>query len=241
MQPDIAIITPCYNEGETVIRFLENLEEVICSLPHMFTVIVVNDCSDDDTQSLLAQFKFRHAGIKLEIVNLAANSGHQAAIYRGLQYAGSLPCGQFIVMDADGEDSPAVIPQLLMHPGADIVHVIRNNRKESWVFRFFYRSYRTIFRLITGKRMNYGNYCLISRKILAQAVASSFLHFAAFLSRMEGNVEYIAADREKRIGGRSKMSYLKLMGHAARSFAEYRDEKPVLRLLPVKRSPRNRA
>jgi glycosyltransferase involved in cell wall biosynthesis len=187
---------------------------------------MVNDGSTDGTLSLLTAFNFKTPNLTLHIIDLHDNMGHQAAIYRGMLYAQTLPCSHFIVMDSDGEDSPAAIPRLLQHLDADAVHVIRSKRKESLLFRACYYSYKALFRAVTGQRMNFGNFCLINRRILELAIHSRFSHFAAFLSKQKCTVRYIVAEKEERIGGRSKMGFRKLFHHAIRSFAEYRTGNP---------------
>jgi glycosyltransferase involved in cell wall biosynthesis len=223
-QGAVTIITPCYNENITVIKFLENLEQVLAVLPAHFHVVVVDDCSIDNTLKLLQQFSFKASNIELKLLHLRFNVGHQAAIYQGLLYASNFSGNDFIVMDSDGEDSPAVIPDLLQYAGNDIVHVVRGKRKEGLIFKISYKIYKLIFKLVTGKNMNFGNYCLISRKILDSAVFNTFTHFAAFLSRQKGTRESFIAEREKRLDGKSKMSFKNLLSHAFKSFVEYGED-----------------
>ncbi len=222
--PHITIITPCYNENVITIKFLECLENCIAGLPFSFTVLVVNDCSTDNTAQLLAQFKFHSPTLKLEVINLKFNVGHQAAIYQGFLYAHTMDCNYFIVMDSDGEDAPATIPQLLEHLDTDIVNVVRSERRESPLFKVFYWLYKFVFRLITRKRMNFGNFCLINRSVMETAIYSTFSHFAAFLSKQKAPTKYIIAKREERLGGKSKMGFRKLFIHAFMSFVEYGED-----------------
>ena len=217
----VTIITPCYNEGTTVINFLQALEKAVVSLSRSFCVVVVYDGSTDNTSSLLQEFQFSHENVRLKVVDLKFNVGHQAAIYQGLLYVRDLQSDYFIIMDSDGEDAPSLIPELMSRMHADIVNVVRSSRKESVAFKLCYRIYKASFRMITGKQMNYGNFCLISRPVLELAVASNFSHFAAFLSKQECAKEYIVAGKELRIGGKSKMSFIKHFNHAVKSFVEY--------------------
>jgi glycosyltransferase involved in cell wall biosynthesis len=220
-QLPVTIITPCYNEGITAMQFLKALGEELAMQPFSFNVVVVNDCSTDDTGSLLHAFRFAQQNINLHIIDLETNVGHQAAILNGFRYAMTMDCSHFIVMDSDGQDTPAALPALLKHIDTDIVNVIRDKRSESLPFRLAYYCYKLLFRTVTGKRMNYGNFCLISRQVMEQAVHTGFSHLAAFLSRQKVKTRYIVADRQKRIGGTSKMKFSDLLLHALRSFAEY--------------------
>jgi polyisoprenyl-phosphate glycosyltransferase len=194
---------------------------VLDALPYSFRVIVVNDGSTDDTLPLLEQFQFNSAHITYDIVKLDINEGHQAAIYEGFLHALRFPGDHFIVMDCDGQDPPTLIPALLAQKDAPIVHVVRNGRPESVFFKFGYYCYKALFRMLTGRQMNYGNFCLVNRAVATKAVVDHFTHLAAFLSRQEDSKSHIVAERGKRLGGKSKMGFRKLLRHAASSFAEY--------------------
>ncbi len=218
--PLVVIITPCYNEGAVVSIFLKNLEQVLERLPFTFKVIVVDDGSADDTSFILNNFQFAAPNCALEVVSLTENTGHQNAIYRGMVHAMAYQCCRYIIMDSDGEDSPAVIPRLLAFHDTDVVHVVRSGRNESVLFRGCYYCYRGMFRLITGRQMSFGNFCCINRHALELAVHRRFSHLAAFLSKQELNTGFVTAKKEQRIGGRSKMSFAKLLRHAVLSFIE---------------------
>jgi glycosyltransferase involved in cell wall biosynthesis len=200
------------------------MENVLVDLPYTFVVVVVNDCSTDDTQSQLEAFGFNAPTVSLKIIALNTNSGHQAAIYQGLLFSTTLACNEFIIMDSDGQDAPEVITELLLHRGSEIIHVIRGKRNESVLFRACYYFYRLLFKLFTGKQMNYGNFCLISRNVLETAIAAQFKHFPAFLAKQKLSKRYVIAPREKRLGGRSKMGFGKLINHALNSLSEYNSE-----------------
>lgn len=220
----VTIVAPCYNENIIVISFLKTLEATLSGLPYVFRVVIVNDCSTDNTLQLLRDFRFKAPNMQLSVVNLRFNMGHQGAIYQGFLYARTLESDCFIVMDSDGEDAPQAIPELLQHKNADIVNVVRSKRKESLMFKIFYTLYKALFRMVTGKQMNFGNFCLISRQVLECAIFSNFSHFAAFLSKQRIATESIVANREQRIGGQSKMSFQKLFYHAFNSFVEYGED-----------------
>jgi len=220
----VVIITPCYNENIAIVKFLTELEETLAHLPYYFHVVVVEDCSTDNTASMLQKFSFRSFNFNLTILMLKYNVGHQRAIYQGLLYARDLDAEHFIVMDSDGEDDPAAIKELLGLRNFEIVNVVRGRRRESFTFQFFYIVYKMIFKAITGKNMNFGNYCMISKNVLENCVMTSFLHFAAHLSKQKKIAATVVYNRRKRLDGNSKMNLASLVHHAFRSFIEYADE-----------------
>ncbi|NDK55266.1 glycosyltransferase [Pontibacter fetidus] len=222
---EFAIIAPCFNENVTVISFLKELESVLRQLPFSFKVIIVDDASTDNTLHLLQQLRLTSPNVELTILSLKYNAGHQGAIYQGLLYARSSNCQRFIVMDSDGEDDPEAIRELVYADDeADIVNVVRGRRKESLTFRFSYHIYRLIFKVITGRVMNFGNYCMISNRVLATSCHTSFVHFAAHLSKQRVKTKQIVYNRRKRIDGKSKMNLTSLVHHAFKSFVEYAED-----------------
>jgi len=226
----IAIITPCYNEGDVVIHFLQQLQEVLAQQPHHFQVLVIDDCSTDDTGALLRAFRFNVSNCSLSILQLSENSGHQAAILAGLTHARNGSPEYCIIMDADGQDNPSLIPLLLQNRCSDVVHVSRGTRSESVLFRAGYALYKTLFRAVTGQRMHYGNYCLISRHVMEAAIETGFRHLPAYLARQKVKRVFLCAPRAPRLGGKSKMNLGRLVRHGLRSIGEYWRNEPVRQL-----------
>lgn len=217
----LSIVTPCYNEGNVVHTFLNQVQHALDGFSGHCAVVVVNDGSTDDTRQQLHEFKFTAERISLHIVDLPMNIGHQAAIYQGLLVAQRLAGTHIIIMDADGEDAPSIITELLMQPDVDITHVVRSGRHEGVLFLALYGVYKLLFCAITGRQMNFGNYCLISRRVMDRALAAGFVHFPAFLLRQQCSRQYIMAPKGRRIGGHSKMTLPQHVRHALSSLAEY--------------------
>lgn len=223
-EENVVIITPCFNENTTVIAFLRQIQEVVSKLSFDFEVIVVDDCSSDQTMSLLSKFAFTAQNVSLTVLPLRFNVGHQSAIYQGLLYAQQLDSDKFIIMDSDGEDDPEAITDLIKFNDYDIVNVARGRRKESLSFQVSYYAYRFIFKIITGKILNFGNFCMIKKKVLETSCHTSFIHFAAHLSKQKVKSTSITFNRLKRIDGKSKMNLTSLVHHAFKSFVEYAEE-----------------
>jgi hypothetical protein len=127
-------------------------------------------------------------------------------------------------MDSDGEDDPKAIPLLLRERSYEIVEVKRGKRSESLSFKIAYFFYRIIFRFITGKTIDFGNYCLVSSKIIERVKHTSFVHFAAYLLKQKASRTSITYNRGKRIDGKSKMGYKGLLLHAFKSMIEFAED-----------------
>ena len=187
-------------------------------------VIAVDDCSQDNTLERLSQFRFHSGYHELHVLSLQFNVGHQGAIFQGLLYASTLAVEKVIIMDSDGEDDPDAIPELLSKKGFSIVEVKRGKRRESALFKVCYTIYKLIFRFITGKAMDYGNYCMIEREIVDRISHTSFIHFPAYLLKQKASRTSIRYNRKKRIDGKSKMGMQGLLIHAFKSLLEFGED-----------------
>jgi polyisoprenyl-phosphate glycosyltransferase len=218
------IIVTCYNEGPSITGLLTELNEILRRQEEKFTVVIVDDASTDNSCELISRFEFSGLNLSMKLLSLDFNGGHQEAIAQGLHFAAVSEAGHVIVMDGDGEDDPSAIPELMKLRQYDIVTVTRGRRGNRPFFLLSYFIYRLLFRLVTGKRMNFGNYCMISPRVLSILNSRSFIHLAAFLSKLRLPSASIVADRRKRISGSSKMSLTSLVHHAFKSFVEYAEE-----------------
>lgn len=221
------IILPFFNESELIVELLILLENKLSSLNDKFKLVFVNDGSTDDCAELIEKFMFQYSNISKEIIELNNNAGHQNAIRQGIIYAklNHLDnCKGVIIMDSDGEDNPNAIAELINKTNYEVVFVTRGKRKENITFKVSYFLYKKIFKLITGKNINFGNYALISPKVLNAIAEKHFFHFSSFLSKQRFKIEYIQYDRNKRLKGKTKMGFKNLLIHALKSFIEYHEE-----------------
>gem|GEM_PF-651146 len=218
----ISIVTPCFNEGGGIVKFLESIEAALKNASgYQFHVIVVDDCSLDNSIRLLEKFSFKSSHLSLHLLCNQFNLGHQGSIYQGLLYTTHLEQDYVIIMDSDGEDNPTAIPMLLKKTDYDIVEVKRRKRSESFIFRILYLFYKILFRIISGKTMNYGNFCMLRMNVVEKIKHTSFIHLPAYLLKHGGKRTFIEYDRSARIDGQSKLGYKGLLMHAFKSFVEF--------------------
>lgn len=219
-----AVVAPCFNEEATIVKFLEQLENVLAHQPGDFSIVIVDDCSQDASMQLLSKFTFTAPNISFHLLRLQFNIGHQGAVYQGLLYVSTLNPERVIIMDSDGEDDPAAIPLLLAKNGFEIVEVKRGKRSENFSFKLSYKMYRLLFRFVTGKTIDYGNYCMITNNIVERIKHTSFIHFPAYLLKQKASRASIVFNRSKRIDGKSKMGYKGLLLHAFKSMIEFSED-----------------
>lgn len=222
---NVIIVCPCFNENTTIIKFLLSLNELVNIKENNCKVIVVDDASTDNTLELLEQhMQLYH---EIEVISLDYNVGHQKAINVGLIRAKCHNPDFTIVIDSDGEDNPDCINKMISiakNTKSQIINVNRGKRNESIGFKLGYLIYKIIFRLISGKKMTFGNYCLIDREILEILTEADFNHLAAYLLKLKCKKSSITSDRNKRISGDSKMNYTSLITHAFNSLIEFSED-----------------
>ena len=139
--PTVDIIIPVYNEQQAIISFYNKLDQVIADLPFLFSLIYIDDGSDDETLGQLQGIATQDQ--RITIIELSRNYGHQAAITAGLDISDA----DFVLtMDGDGEHPPALIPEMLelAQNGYDMVLTQRLEQDSLPLFKrltshFFYK------------------------------------------------------------------------------------------------------
>jgi glycosyltransferase involved in cell wall biosynthesis len=159
-----SIVIPVYNEAEVLPALYDRLTRVLEGLLEPYEIIFVNDGSQDDSPLLLRDFQARDGRVKF--LSLSRNFGHQIAITAGLDYSSGQAA---VVMDADLQDPPEVIPRLIeqWRKGYDVVFAVRAKRRGEGLFKrataaIFYRLFRHMS--ATEIPLDAGDFRLMSRR-----------------------------------------------------------------------------
>ena len=141
-QEKITIITPCYNEEAALPAFYREITAVLSGLPLEYELLLVNDGSKDRTLEIIRELARKDPHV--QYLSFSRNFGKEAAMYAGFCNAK----GDYVaVMDADLQDPPALLPEMLekIRTGEyDSVATRRKDRRgeppvRSWFARRFYR------------------------------------------------------------------------------------------------------
>ncbi len=163
----LSIVIPVFNEERGLPTLLSRLVPVLEATGATWDVIFVDDGSSDGTW---AAVKAAHAGdMRIKAIALSRNFGKEIAVTAGLRAATG---DATVLMDADLQHPPEVIPQLIAgwRQGHDIVYGARTDREaDSPLRRAFSGVYYTLFRSLSGTRLheNGGDFRLFSRRALA--------------------------------------------------------------------------
>jgi glycosyltransferase involved in cell wall biosynthesis len=147
----VSVVVPLLNEEATLERLYEELEQTLAPTGLEWEVVFVDDGSTDGSYRELVRLHAAHLNIR--VVRLRRNFGKAAALAAGIEVA----AGDLIVtMDADLQDDPAEIPNLLakLDDGFDVVSGWKCDRHDPFFRRFVSRIYNTATRLATGVKLH---------------------------------------------------------------------------------------
>ena len=208
----ISVVAPVFNEHGTLEELHRRLTATLAKLGP-YEIVLVDDGSIDGSWERLLELAARDRHLRL--LRLSRNFGHQAALSAGLDAAR----GEAIVlMDADLQDPPEVIPQLVAkwREGFDVVYAVRSDREGEPRLRLASISlfYGLLHRITaTSIPQNAGDFRLLSRRA-ADAIAA-MPERARFLRGMTSWIGYrqtgVPYRREARYAGESKYPTRKLV------------------------------
>ena len=219
------IVTPVYEDLDAATRLFTE----IANLFHDLVIVVAVD--DGSIREPLPIETIGHLGPKSVILNLKRNIGHQRAIAVGINYAAeNFPELPVVIMDSDGEDRPKSILTLLnklkANPEVDIVVATRKSRIESFRFQIFYSFYKFIFKISTGRKINFGNFMVLSPSALARlsVMQELWIHLAASVLISKLRIEICPIDRGARYAGKSKMNFVGLALHGFKGLMVFAED-----------------
>ncbi len=217
----VSVVAPMLNEEDTAPIFCERVRAAMGELP--WELIVVDDGSSDATPEILAQLAAEEP--RLKVITLSRNFGHQMAITAGLDHA----AGDAVVMiDADLQDPPELIPTMLEHwrAGSDVVYTTRTERTGESRFklttaRWFYGIMGRVADVPLVA--NAGDFRLLDRRALdALLVMRERNRYIRGLTSWVGFTQTaLPYEREPRHAGETKYPFRKMVHFALDAIASF--------------------
>lgn len=208
--PRYSIVVPCYNEQDSIVPLLEEIAAMTGGDP-AFEIIIIDDCSVDETKMRLLAAKDRLI-VPFRTISHALNRGQSAAICTGIDAAR----GDWIAtLDGDGQNDPNDIPRLIeilsdasVKPGVPIICGHRRTRRDPWVRRSSSRI-ANIVRSALLKDATPDTGCglkLICRESFMRLPRFDHMHrfLPALIQRDGGYVISVAVGHRPRRAGQSK-------------------------------------
>jgi glycosyltransferase involved in cell wall biosynthesis len=220
--PLLSVVVPAYNEVEGIAEFHARLTPVMDPLG-VWEVVYVNDGSRDATLSVL--IGMREVDSRIAVVNLSRNFGKEIATTAGLDHARG---DAVIVIDADLQDPPEVIPELVAawRDGFDMVYAQRRQRDgETWVKKTTASMFYRLMQGIGGLQLprNTGDFRLMSRRVVVALLQLREQH--RFMKGLFAWVGFpsqaVLYDRAPRHAGTTKWNYWKLWNLALEGITSF--------------------
>ena len=221
----ISIVIPCYNEEAVIDLCYKAVKTVIDELPYDFEIIYINDGSSDSTQSLLSEL--HKVDKRVVIISLSRNFGKEAAMTAGIDNARG---EALIILDADLQDPPSLIPEMLeiwKESGADVVYGQRLCREgETWFKKFTSNGFYSVINFIASNveiPKNTGDFRLMNRRSIDALIQLREKHrfmkgLFAWIGFKQVAMQY---NRAPRVAGETKWNYFQLCNLALEGIAGF--------------------
>jgi glycosyltransferase involved in cell wall biosynthesis len=216
--PLISVVIPVFNEAAVLPVLWARLDAVFSAHPETrWKVIFVDDGSRDASASIIEAFVAQDPG-RCTLIRFSRNFGHQPALTAGLAEAAG--CDAVVTMDADLQDPPELIPELVAtwRGGAEVVLAVRRSRKDRGVRRLGFDAFHRAFGLVTDFKLqaNTGTFGLLGSPALAAFNQLGEKHrffpgLRAWVGFTQAEVVY---DRKERAAGTPGQTLRRLVRYA---------------------------
>ena len=225
----LAVIVPCYNEELVIEESYRRTKAALQTLPLDTEIIYINDGSRDKTRELLDSIADTDHHVK--VIHFSRNFGHQPAVTAGIN---NCDADLAVIIDADMQDPPELIPEILAlqeKEGANVVYCVRKSREGESFFKKF--TSKAFYRLLNYMSelsfpLDTGDFRMIDRKIMDQ-----FDRFQERGKYIRGLISWLGYkqvpfhyEREARIAGETKYPLSKMWKFASTAML-YFSKKPL--------------
>ncbi|WP_240376783.1 glycosyltransferase family 2 protein [Bacillus piscicola] len=214
-KPHLSVVTPVYGCGECLIQLYNRLKETLQPITRHFEIIMVEDCSPDQSWNVIQQLVNKDNRVKG--IRFSRNFGQHAAITAGLDQASG---DWVVVMDCDLQDQPEEISKLYKkaQEGYDVVFARRYERQDTWLKRSGSRLFYKIYDYFTDGKTDptIANFSISSHKVVEnfRRLREQNRNFPLFLKWMGFHCAYVNVEHHERIHGKSSYKLGKLVNLA---------------------------
>ena len=226
----LSIIIPCYNEEAVIAESYKRTRAVMNTLSVESEIIYINDGSHDRTYEMLNEIAANDK--KVKVLHFSRNFGHQPAVSAGIH---NCDADWAIIMDADLQDPPELIPSILQlceQEQANVVYCVRKSREKEGLFKLI--SAKLFYRMINRMSevqfpLDTGDFRLIDRKVMDQfcRLREHDKYIRGLISWMGFRQVPFYYERKARFAGETKYP-LKAMVRFGTNALLYFSKKPLL-------------
>lgn len=215
----ITIVVPSYNEEEVLETFYNEIIKHFDS-NYNFYLLFVDDGSKDKTIDILRQLS--QIDERVKYISFSRNFGKEAAVLAGLEGALELMSDAVVIIDADLQDPPYLIKDMIDYYEQGYMHIYakhRTRKGEPWLKTFFAKAFYKVYSYLTNdKNMAQGarDFSLMDKKVVEAFIAmKDHKRFTKGISSWVGfEKKCIEFDYVPRVAGQTKWSFKKLFRYA---------------------------
>lgn len=221
----VSVMIPCYNEEASLPLLYGELVKIFDTAPqYEWEVLFINDGSRDRTLEIIKEL--RAGDPRICYVDLSRNFGKEKAMLAGFDYVTG-DC--MIIMDADLQDPPTIIPEMLhwWEEGYDDVYAKRISRgKESWLRKTFSLCFYKILQKTSPRievLQNVGDFRLLDRCCIEalKELRESERYTKGMFCWIGFRKKEIAFDRHDRVAGQSAWNFRSLFALAIEGITSF--------------------
>jgi dolichol-phosphate mannosyltransferase len=226
----ISVIIPCFNEEKVLESTYHRISAVLGGKQEMdYELLFVDDGSIDSTPAILKSIAEKDR--RVTVIRFSRNFGHQSAVSAGLQHCrGDLA----VIIDADLQDPPEVVPDMLQQlktEKANVVYGVRKRRKgETWFKLFTAKMFYVLLNKLSEVPipLNTGDFRVIDRKVINafNALPENTKYIRGLISWMGFKQIPYYYERDARFAGSTKYSLTKMIRFASTGIF-YFSKKPL--------------
>ncbi len=214
--PFYSFIIPVYNEAANILEAYRRLKSIMERLDNESELILIDDGSRDYSLSIIRDLHAQNPQVRY--LSFARNFGHQVAVTAGLNFARGRVV---IVMDADLQDPPELIPDLIekWRQGYQVVYAQRRSRKqERWGKRLTAYAFYRILQLLASVEIpaDTGDFCLVDRQVvdLLNTMPERNRYIRGLRAWVGFKQTAVQFERDPRFAGEVKYTFRKSLGLA---------------------------
>ena len=221
----IKVLIPLYNDWQSLLKLLGNIDYQFNDVDNNISVVVVNDGSTEEAPKSFPSYSKINS---IKIINLKENIGHARSIATGLKFILENDNFDYVIpMDSDGEDRPEEIKDLIkkIEPQSDLPIVCeRVKRSEGFFFKFCYFLHKLITFTFTGRSIKFGNFTCLPKEVVKNMTneKATWSSFSGSLSKISTIKIGVPSERGTRYFGPSKMSFKNLIIHSLSIIAVFK-------------------
>ena len=219
----VSFVIPCYRSALTLKKVVEEVDTAMAAIEgYEYEMVLVNDCSPDETFSVIRTLCGENERIKG--INLARNFGQHAALMAGFAHA----TGDIVVcLDDDGQTPADEVGKLIaaIEEGADVVYAKYEHKKHSWFRNFGSRLNDLMTRIMLGKpRDLFVSSYFAMRRFVAEEISrydNAFPYVIGLVLRTTKNIVNVTVTHREREVGTSGYTLRKLINLWVNGFTSF--------------------